>query len=83
MSGHLYKRLDRVSFDNAKKTRILRLLNTYSHAGAISDPEHDLSLLAETQPVLREVLELMEAVDKDHYDGLVKAVIPSTEQGKP
>ncbi|WP_019562029.1 ATP-binding protein [Caldimonas manganoxidans] len=84
MSGDLQPRLDRVSFDNAKKTRILRLLNTYSHAGAISDPEHDLSLLAETQPVLREVLELMEAVDKDHYDGLIKMVVPSSveEQGE-
>ena len=84
MSGELYRRLERVSFDNAKKTRILRLLNTYSHAGAISDPEHDLSLLAETQPVLRDVLELMEAVDKDHYDGLIKAVTRSSaeEQGE-
>jgi wobble nucleotide-excising tRNase len=78
MSGDLHPRLERVSFDNAKKTRILRLLNTYSHAGWISDPEHDLSLLAETQPVLREVLELMEAVDKDHYDGLIKAVTRSS-----
>ncbi|MCA8248057.1 AAA family ATPase [Burkholderia multivorans] len=85
MSGDLGPRLDRVSFDNAKKTRILRLLNTYSHAGAISDPEHDLSLLAEAQPVLREVLELMETVDKDHYEGLIKMVTPSSveEQGEP
>src|SRR5690606_727072 len=74
MSGDLGPRLDRVTFDNAKKTRILRLLNTYSHAGAISGPEHDLSLLAETQPVLRDVLELMKAVDKDHYEGLEKLV---------
>lgn len=85
MSGDLQPRLDRVPFDNAKKTRILRLLNTYSHAGAISEPEHDLSLLAETQPVLREVLELIEAVDRDHYHGLIKMVAPSSveEQGEP
>jgi wobble nucleotide-excising tRNase len=70
MSGDLEPRLDRVTFDNAKKTRILRLLNTYSHAGAVSDPEHDLSLLAETQPVLLDVLELMKTVDKEHYEGL-------------
>jgi wobble nucleotide-excising tRNase len=76
MSGDLGPRLDRVIFDNAKKTRILRLLNTYSHAGAISDPEHDLSLLAETQPVLLDVLELMKTVDKGHYEGLVKLVAP-------
>ena len=81
----LYKRLERVDFDGAKKTRILRLLDTYSHADAIPDPEHDLSLLAETQPVLREVLELMEAVDRDHYLGLIKMVAPSSveEQGEP
>lgn len=76
MSGDLGPRLDRVAFDNAKKTRILRLLNTYSHAGAIADPEHDLSLLSETQPVLLDVLELMKAVDKQHYEGLEKLVAP-------
>ncbi len=84
MSGDLLPRLDRVTFDNAKKTRIIRLLNTYSHAGAISHPEHDLSLLSETQPVLRDLLELMEAVDKEHYDGLIKVVTRSSaeEQGE-
>jgi wobble nucleotide-excising tRNase len=77
MSGDLGPRLDRVTFDNAKKTRILRLLNTYSHAGAIAEPEHDLSLLAETQPVLLDVLEMMKVVDRDHYEGLEKLVAPS------
>ncbi len=75
MSGDLGPRLDRVTFESAKKTRILRLLNTYSHAGAIADPEHDLSLLAETQPVLLDVLELMKNVDKDHYEGLERLVL--------
>lgn len=74
MSGDLGPRLERVDFDSAKKTRILRLLNTYSHAGAIADPGHDLSLLAETQPVLRDTLEMMMAVDREHYDGLLKLV---------
>ena len=64
----------RLTFDESKKTRILRLLNTYSHAGAIAEPEHDLSLLAETQPVLLDVLEMMKVVDKDHYEGLLKLV---------
>ena len=84
MSGDLAPRLDRVSIDGAKKTRILRLLNTYSHAGAITDPEHDLSLLAETQPVLLDVLEMMKAVDKDHYDGLEKLIttLVETEEGE-
>jgi wobble nucleotide-excising tRNase len=75
-SGDLGPRLDRVTFDNAKKTRILRLLNTYSHADSISDPEHDLSLLADTQPVLLDVLELMKTVDKGHYEGLERLIVP-------
>lgn len=74
MSGDLGPRLDRVvdsyGYDAAKKTRILRLLNTYSHAEELMEPEHDLSLLAETQPVLLEVLEMMKLVDKTHYEGL-------------
>ncbi len=59
--------------------------NTYSHAGAIADPEHDLSLLAETQPVLRDTLEMMMAVDREHYDGLLKLVAAQRveEQGEP
>lgn len=72
MSGDLAPRFDRVAFDNAKKTRILRLLNTYSHAEAITEPEHDLSVLAETQPVLLDLLQMMQAVDKQHYEGLEK-----------
>ncbi|MDP1919120.1 MAG: AAA family ATPase [Myxococcales bacterium] len=68
--GDLWQRLERVKFEDAKKTRILRLLNTYSHAGAITDPEHDLSLLAETQPVLLDVLEMMRTTDGEHYAGL-------------
>lgn len=70
----LAPRFEFVEFDKAKKTRILRLLNTYSHAGAVSAPEHDLSLLAETQPVLRDILDMMKAVDGMHYEGLLKAI---------
>ena len=80
-SGDLGPRLDRVvdqyGYDAAKKTRIQRLLNTYSHAEALLEPEHDLSLLSETQPVLVELLELMRLVDKDHYEGLEKLVTPA------
>jgi len=70
--GDLIKRFDRVDFDGAKKTRILRLLNTYSHSGGISDPEHDPSVLAETQNVMKTILELMQAMDDGHYQGMLK-----------
>lgn len=71
----LHRSFERVTFDAAKKTRIQRLLNTYSHAGSISDPEHDLSLLAETQPVLLDVLEMMKAIDREHFEGLERLVV--------
>lgn len=70
--GDLSKRMERADFDTAKKTRILRLLNTYSHSGGISDPEHDPSVLAETQEVMKVILELMKEVDKVHYNGMMK-----------
>ncbi len=70
--GDLIRRFDRVDFDAAKKTRILRLLNTYSHSGGISDPEHDPSVLAETQDVMKTILELMQAMDDVHYQGMLK-----------
>lgn len=71
---NLHSRLEQVKFDNAKKTRILRLLHTYSHADAIADPGHDLSLLSETPSVLRDMLEMMKTVDGAHYEGLVKSL---------
>ena len=71
-SGDLINRFERVDYDAEKKTRILRLLNTYSHSGGISDPEHDPSVLAETGEVMKAVLERMESVDSDHYHGMVK-----------
>lgn len=74
--GDLIKRFDRVDFDSAKKTRILRLLNTYSHSGGIIDPEHDPSVLAEAREVMRAILELIQTVDDDHYQGMMKLLQP-------
>jgi len=78
-SGDLTKRFDRVVYDVEKKTRILRLLNTYSHSGGISDPEHDPSVLAETGEVMKAILEMMKTVDHDHYQGMVNLMCPIPE----
>jgi wobble nucleotide-excising tRNase len=75
----LQQQLNQVDFDHAKKSRILRFLHTYSHHGHIADPEHDLSILSETPKVLANVLELIEAVDKGHYDGMVAAITPQMD----
>ncbi len=80
-SGDLIKRFERVTFDTAKKTRILRFLNTYSHSSGISDPEHDPSVLAETQDVMKEILELIQNLDESHYQGMVKLMVPAEAEG--
>jgi len=38
----LYRALERVNFDSAKKARILRFLHTHSNHGHVAEPEHDL-----------------------------------------
>lgn len=79
-AGDLFKRFERCDFDTEKKTTILRLLNTYSHSGGISEPEHDPSVLGETQAVLLTILELIEFVDNDHYQGMIKLLNPAEEE---
>jgi wobble nucleotide-excising tRNase/acyl-coenzyme A thioesterase PaaI-like protein len=75
-SGDVVRRMSRVEFDDVKKTRILRLVNTYSHADDIGDLGHDLSVLSETREVLLELLQLVKAVDAGHYAGLETLVDP-------
>ena len=71
IGGILSKSFDRVQYDAAKKNRILRFLHTYSHTGGITEPEHDPSILSDTKQVMLELLELIKAVDKNHYDGMM------------
>jgi hypothetical protein len=79
-SEDLIKRFERVNFDAAKKTRIFRLLNTYSHSGGISDPEHYPSVLSETGEVLKVILELIQSVDDDHYQGMMRLMTVIEEE---
>jgi len=71
-SGELKQQLDLVAFDTAKKARILRFLHTYSHDGKIAEPEHDLSILAETPDVLKDLIEMIKTEDPKHYDEMTK-----------
>lgn len=73
-SGELRQQLDLIDFDVAKKTRILRFLHTHSHAGQISDPEHDPSILIETKHVLNDLLCLIQKDDDRHFDQM-KALV--------
>lgn len=73
-SGKLRQQLELVDFDVAKRTRILRFLHTHSHAGQISDPEHDPSILIETKQVLIDLLSLIQKDDGRHFDQMKSLV---------
>jgi Uncharacterized protein conserved in bacteria len=77
--GDLAKQLDVVPFDAAKKARILRFLHTHSHHGHVAEPEHDLSMLSETGAVLDDVLALIEATDRDHFNQMKQLIASVTD----
>jgi wobble nucleotide-excising tRNase len=70
----LYEKLEHLNFDNAKKSRILRFLQTHSNSGEVDDPEHDISILSETPEVLRDILNLIKSEDKGHFEEMEKAI---------
>ncbi len=77
--GDLRKRFERVDYDVDKKTKILRLLHTYSHSGGVSEPEHDPTILGETVEVMKCIVEMMKKVDSNHFDGMVKLISTDRE----
>lgn len=66
--GTLHARLEAVEFDGPKKTRILRFVDTHSHAEQISEGHDDASALAEAPNVLKDLLGLIAACDRGHFD---------------
>jgi wobble nucleotide-excising tRNase len=79
-SGDLYHKLDAVSFDLSKKTRILRFLHTHSHDDQVDMSEHDISILAETPRILSDVLELIKVEDEKHYNEMTSIIAPLKTQ---
>jgi wobble nucleotide-excising tRNase len=77
----LEKQLESIDFDQGKRTRVLRFLHTESHFAQVGDPEHDLSLLSESQAVLQNLMELIQSVDRDHYAAMVSLVQDAPEEG--
>ena len=77
-TGGLYKRLEHTDFDCVKKTRIIRFLHTHSHNGQIEEQGHDNSILSETPQVLSDVLSLIEAEDKKHFDAMLELIVSSS-----
>ena len=81
VSGGLWQKMKEVSFDEAKKHRILRFLHTHSHSIAMGEPEHDLTALAEGPSVLSDLLCMIESEDSKHFSAMVKLVASSANSG--
>jgi hypothetical protein len=78
--GGLFRKLDCLDYDAAKKTLIQRFLDTYSHADQVVEPGHDPSALSETPVILQEVLALVRTCDPQHYDRMARLIAPDTSE---
>ena len=67
VAGGLRQKMKDISFDEAKKLRILRFLHAHSHSIAMGEPEHDLTALAEGPSVLHDLLDMMKSEDVGHF----------------
>ena len=82
ISGELWQKLQAVKFDDARKLRIYRFLNTYSHSSDIGEPEHDPTVLAESASVLNDLLDLIKSEDQAHYQAMIKLADPSVNDNQ-
>ena len=76
----LFSQMKVFDFDNAKKTRIYRFLQTHAHRDAIGGIDEDLTLLMESRSVLQDILDFMMAADKDHVERMVSSVTTTENQ---
>jgi len=63
-----------VNVDPGIRARIIRFIHTYSHDDRVAEPEHDLSVLAETPAVMHEILHLIWREDPRHYEEMTKLI---------
>ena len=82
ITGGLWRKLEEVPFDEAKKSRIIRFLNTFSHSIAVGEPEHDLTALAEGPAVLKDLLAMIESLDRAHFLAMMQLVAPPADSGE-
>lgn len=73
----LHARLEAIDFDGPKKTRILRFLDTHSHAELIAEGHDEASALAEAPEVLRDLLALIEECDVQHFTRMKQTIADS------
>lgn len=59
---------DKIGLGEAKRERILNFVNAHSHSASIAGPENNIELLAETPNALCDIMSMMKAMDKGHYE---------------
>ena len=74
ISGGLWQKLQESQFDQSRKIRIIRLVNTHSHSDGIGEPEHDPSLLGEARSVLDDLMDFINSEDTEHFNAMVEVV---------
>ncbi|MCK4152689.1 AAA family ATPase [Ralstonia pseudosolanacearum] len=72
--GSLHSRLQEVPFPEPRKTRLLRFVDTHSHAEHVGEGHEDAAALAEAPTILRDLLDLIACVDADHYTRMQAAL---------
>ena len=81
VSGGLWNKMQHVEFDEVKKVRIMRFLDTHSHGDLVGESGYDTSLLAETPSVLQDLLELIKAQAPEHYRAMEELAKRSVGRG--
>ncbi|MBW2050262.1 MAG: AAA family ATPase [Deltaproteobacteria bacterium] len=79
MGGHnrLWGQMQTVRFDEEKKSRIYRFIQTHSHRDSIGNPDNDLTLLGESRAVLKDALDFMQVADADHVSRMIARITDS------
>ncbi len=67
--------LKHIGFDSAKKTRILRFLNTHSHSPRVDDAGDEPWSMGELYMVLQDIVELVKQEDLKHFQGMQERIL--------
>lgn len=77
--NRLWRQMQAIEFDEEKKSRIYRYMQTHSHRSAVGNPDEDLTLLGESRAALADVIEFMKAADADHVSRMIARITASSE----
>jgi wobble nucleotide-excising tRNase len=79
--NRLWSQMQTIPFDDARKSRIYRYLQTHAHRDAIGDADEDLTLLGESRAVLNDILAFMRLGDADHVSRMIAKVTTANMEG--